>query len=158
MGSMEPQARRQPRIPKIRRHRSPPRAPPPRLRSPASGQACSTQSAACHAARDADGVSALFSAHWPALTELRVRLEYGEWDEVDGALDASAFAGLFRLETLCMSSSMSGAVVRALARQMRPALKRLELVGRRSDEPPTLEAVRRWAPAIEKVVWRAGYR
>ena len=125
----------------------------------------------------ASGFKALVAAHWPALTFLRASFPKG----FDGppALGAAAFAGFPVLERLDLPSlplgdagvallasrrwarlrrldlfncGMSDAGLAALARGEFPALEWLDLEENDFSAPPTLEDVRRWAPALEELV------
>ena len=121
---------------------------------------------------------ALLEAAWPALTSLRASYASVAFDGAH-ALGAAAFAGFPALEELVLIgvelreagtallasrrwarlktlnlcvARLDDAGLTVLARGAWPALERLELRHNRISALPTLEDVRRWAPALEKLV------
>ena len=125
----------------------------------------------------AAGFKALAEAAWPALTSLGARQAAVQF-EGPHALGAAAFAGFPALEDLVLvhmelgeagarllasrrwprlqkldlfDARLGVAGIAALARGEWPALVRLRLAGNGLGVPPTLEDVRRWAPALEEL-------
>ena len=126
----------------------------------------------------AAGFKALVEAVWPALTSLRTSARYGLHLDGPHALGPAAFAGFPALEALFLEKvdlgeagaallasrrwthlrrlgipccRLDDAGLAALARGKFPALEWLDLGGNRLRAPPTLEDVRRWAPALRRL-------